>query len=340
MRARLRQAAAAAVVVPALLVAGPAHAAGERAELDVPFKATTAATESGLNMTLRYLNPEDRDAPPPAITKVVLRLPEGTRIDGSAVPVCDASNEEIQARGRAACPPESKVGEGKLIAYTGSPLDPVRNDVGIYNAPGELIEIITYEGTAQTTGVDRLKVDGNVLTGNPPFVPGAPPDGRTSVSEITWDLPAAGRFLVTPPTCGGQWTSVGEFEFDDGGSTTVTATQPCQRSGGQAPPGTTPPGTTPPGGEGPPSLQRTLKLSASPRTFVRGRRTRVRVRLTSNDARCIRGATVRIGKRMARTDAQGRATLVALVRYLRRPSLRVATVGCGTVRVALRTRRR
>ena len=339
MRSRLRQAAAAAAMVPAFLAmaTATAPAAGERAELDVPFKVATPATQSGLNLTLRYLNPADRNAPPPAITKVVLRLPEGTRIDGSAVPVCEATNEEIQARGRAACPPESKVGEGKLIAYTGSPLDPVRNDVGIYNAPGELIEIITYEGTAQSTGVDRLKIEGNVLTGNPPFVPGAPPDGRTSVSEITWDVPATGGFLVTPPTCTGTWTSVGEFAFDDGGTTTVTASQPCQRqSGGTPPPG----GTTPPGGDGPPSLQRSLKLSASPRTFIRGRRTRVRVRLTSSDPACVRGATVRIGKRMVRTNSQGRATLVALVRHLRRPHLRVATVDCGTVRLALRTRRR
>lgn len=326
-------------MVPALLVAGSAHAAGERAELGVPFKVTTASSPTGLNLTLRYLNPEDRDAKPPAITKVLLALPEGTRFDGTAVPVCEASNEEIQAQGRAACPAASKVGEGKLVAFTGSPLDPVTNDVGIYNGPGELIEIITFANGGPTTGVDRLKINGNVLTGNPPFVPGAPPDGRTSVSEITWDVSATGRFLVTPPTCGGQWTSVGEFEFDDGGKTRITATQACRRTGGQTPPGQTPPGQTPPGQTPPGRVQRSFEVTASRRTLGRGRRTPIRVRLTSSDPACIRGAIVRVGKRAARTDASGRATIVALVRHLRRPHLRVAST-CGRVRVVPRTRRR
>ena len=317
MRTTLQRAAAAGGAI-ALLAAPAAGAAGERAELAVPFKATTPGTETGLNLLVRYLNPQDRDAKPPAVTKVVIRLPEGTRIDTTALPACEATNEEIQARGRDACPPASKIGAGKLKAYTGGPGDPMSTDLTLFNGPGQIVEVVTFEGTNTTAGIDRLTIEGSVLTGAPPFVPGGPPDGRTAVSEIVWDVPAHGRYLVTPPGCDGTWSTAGEFGFSDGGETTVAGTQPCTPARA---------GTTP----------APLRVVATPRTLVRGRPTRVRVRLTSGDPACLRGATVRIGRRSARTDEDGRATLVALVRYLHRPSVRVATPACGRVRTRLRT---
>jgi hypothetical protein len=324
MRATVQTAAA--VLLALALAAAPAAAAGERAELELPFKQTTVATESGVNLLVRYLNPEDRAAKPPAITKVVIRLPEGSRIDTTAVPVCTASNDEIQARGRDACPAASKVGDGKLKAYAGTPGDPVTTDLTLFNGPRQLIEVVSFEGTNATAGIDRLTIEGAVLTGAPPFVPGGPPDGRTAVSEIAWDIPARGGYLVTPPTCGGSWTTVGEFGFSDGGETRVEFEQPCVR----------------PRVDSPPPAEATVRIAAAaPRALVRGRRTRVRVRLASDDPACLRGATVRIGRRAARTDAAGRASFVALVRW-RRPAarLRVTTPACGTARATLRVRRR
>ncbi|HEV2814242.1 MAG TPA: hypothetical protein VGW10_13390, partial [Solirubrobacteraceae bacterium] len=86
------------------------------------------------------------------------------------------------------------------------------------------------------------------------------------------------------------------------------------------------------------SAPRMLSVRVSPTSIVRGRRSRMRVRVVTNSARCL-PATVRVGRRSARTDAQGRATLVALVRYLPRPRLRVHS-RCGTTELRLRTRRR
>jgi hypothetical protein len=216
----------------AVLLAGlaaPAHAAGERAELAVPFTESRPGVPTGLALDVRYLNPENRDAKPPSITKVVLRLPEGTRLDTTALPVCEATDEEMRLLGRAACPPDSQVGAGTLEAFVGAPGDPQRTDVTLFNGRDELIEIVTFAGTNTTAGIDRLRIDGNVLTGNPPATPGGPPDGRTNVGRITWDIPAHGRYLVTPPACDGAWRTVGEFGFADGGEATVVATQPCER---------------------------------------------------------------------------------------------------------------
>jgi hypothetical protein len=322
MRATVQVAAAAlALAVPAAV----ALAQGQRAELSIPFKATTPATETGLDMELRYLNPQDRDAKPPTIRKLAIHLPEGTRLDPSALPACDASNEEIQARGRDACPRETQVGTGKLDVYFGAPGDPQTTDLVLFNGPGQIIEVLLFEGTNTTAALERLPVAGSTITGEPvQFPPGAPPDRRASASRIVWDIPANGRYLVTPPACDGTWTTAGEFEFADGSSARTTSTQACRR--------------TAEGGGPPPS--RALRVRAAPRTLVRGRPTRLRVTVASDDPACARGATVRVGLRSARTDARGRATLVALVRYLRRPSLRVSSPGCERARLALLTRRR
>jgi hypothetical protein len=309
----LSTAAAALLLAPAA-----ATAAGPRAELTVAFRETTPSTPTGLTLDARYLNPEDRTKKPPAITKVVIALPEGTRIDTGALPVCEATNDEIQALGRDACPAESKVGEGKLEVYTGGPNDPVVNDLTLYNGPGQIVEIVSFEGTNATAGIDRLTIEGNVLRGAPPVVPGGPPDGRTAVSRIVWNVPAHGRYLVTPPVCGGEWLTVGEFGFNDGGETRVESPQPCVR-----------PSVIP---------SRDLRVTVAPTTFRRNRPTPLRVQLASDDPACLEGAIVRVGTRSARTDAGGRATLVALVRHLRRPLLRVDTRSCGRVRTALRVR--
>lgn len=319
--------AAAALALAVLVPAGAAGAQGSQAELSMPFKATTVSTESGLDLDLRYLNPRNREERPPTISKLVIHLPPGTRLDPSALPACEATNEEIQARGRDACPPETLVGTGKLDVYLGGPDDPQTTDLALFNGPGQIIEVLLFEGTNNTAALERLRVEGETLAGEPVQVPpGAPPDRRFSASRIVWDIPARGRYLVTPDRCDGAWRTSGEFEFADGSKATAASEQACTRT---APAGEPGPETTPPG--------RTYRVAVGRTRIVRGRRSRVRVRLVSNDPACLRG-TIRVGRRVARTDARGRGTLVALVRYLARPTLRVETP-CGTTRLKLRTRR-
>ncbi len=309
-------------------LAAPAFAEGPRAELSIPFKVAAPGTETGLNMDLRYLHPENREERPPTIQKLAIRLPPGTRLDPSALPACTASNEEIQARGRDACPPETQVGTGTLDVYLGTPDDPHRTDLALFNGPGMIIEVLLFEGTNTTAALERLPVtDGATISGEPVQVPpGAPPERRFSASRIVWDIPARGGYLVTPPACDGTWTTVGEFGFADGGEARVTSEQPCTRGSGVLPM---------------PAAATVRIAAAAPRTLVRGRRTRVRIRLASGDPDCVRGATVRIGRRAARTDASGRASFVALVRWGRPAArLRVTTPACGAARASLRVRRR
>ncbi|HEX8122071.1 MAG TPA: hypothetical protein VF549_12470 [Solirubrobacteraceae bacterium] len=310
--------------VLALALAASALAAGERAEMSIPFKATTPRTETGLNLDLRYYNPENRDEKPPVIQELAIHLPQGTRLDPSAVPVCQATNEDFQARGRDACPPETQVGTGKLWVYLGAPGDPQPTDLALFNGPGQLIELLLFEGTNNTAALERLTIENGVMRAKPAQVPPVgPPENRAAASRIVWDIPARGGYLVTPPTCDGTWTTVGEFSFGDGGSTRVEFAQPCEVRRVDTPP-VLPPAVT---------------IHASPRTLVRGRETRIRVRLESTDPACVRGATIRLGTRSAVTDDQGRATLVGNVRFLRRPWLRESG-RCQRARTRLRTVRR
>jgi hypothetical protein len=321
-----------------LLLAVSAPAAGERAEIAMPFKATTPATETGLDMDLRYYDPENREGKPPVIQDLAIHLPRGTRLDPGALPVCEATNEEIHARGRDACPPETMVGDGKLWVYLGAPGDPQPTDLALFNGPGQLIEVLLFEGTNNTAALERLMIEDAVLRAKPAQVPPAgPEEQRFAASRIVWNILPHGRYLVTPPTCEGTWTTVGEFAFGDGGSTRVESAQACTPSRGAA---TTPPGTTGGGPAGlptPTQRPRSLRVTARPRTVVRGRRTRMRIRV-SGPRECLGGTIARVGRRAARVGTDGSATLVALVRW-RRPiaRLRVATP-CGTVRLLLRVR--
>ena len=305
---------AAALATGAL--ASSAWAQGERAELAIPFKAATPATETGLDMDLRYLDPESRDEKPPTIRKLAIHLPAGTRIDSTAVPVCDASNEEIQARGRDACPPESLVGTGKLDVHLGGPGDPETTDLALFNGPGQIIEVLLFEGTNNTAALERLRIEGSTIAGEPVQVPpGAPPDRRFSASRIVWDIPARGGYLVTPPSCDGTWRTVGEFEFADDSTARAEFTQPCTAA--EARPKAAAP-----------------RVDVTPRGVRRGRPTTLRITVRG----CSGDAIAKVGRRAARIGEDGSATLVALVRW-RRPvvQLRVATP-CGRVRVPLRVR--
>ncbi|HEX2086157.1 MAG TPA: hypothetical protein VHF89_10780 [Solirubrobacteraceae bacterium] len=325
MRATV-QVAAAALVLAALATSAFAQD-GRRAEMSMPFTSTTPAVQTGLSLDLRYLNPEDREGKPPTVSKLAIHLPAGTRLDPAALPACDASDDEIRARGRDACPPETLVGTGKLEVYLGGPGDPQTTDLALFNGPAQIIEIILFEGTNTTAAHERLRVDGETLRAEPAQVPpGAPPDRRFAASHITWDVPANGAYLTTPAACPADgWRTIGEFEFADGSSERTESAQRCERARGSDAPAAPRPAAG-------------VRVAATPRTLVRGRRTRLRVRVRSSDPACVRGATVHVGTRSARTDDAGRATLTALVRYLARPKLRAHTP-CGRAYATLVTLR-
>lgn len=236
MEGKLRRAAVG--IGLCLAMAGVATAlAGETERglfhLGAGAKSTNAPTS--LKFRVLYKNPTDPAGKPPAVTGAVFRLPRGLRIDTGALPRCTATDAEIRALGRAACPEGSRVGGGRLVARTGTMgADRVRTDVVAFNGAEELIEVVFFEGTNVVAGLDRLTIDRHVLTAHPPSTPGGPPDGRTAVRRIFLELPLqigpAGRaYATTPRRCrAGVWRASASYEFADGGKTTVPSRTRCR----------------------------------------------------------------------------------------------------------------
>jgi hypothetical protein len=239
-----------------------------------------------------------------------------------AVDTCRASDQEINARGPSACPPSSRLGSGRLVAVTGfgAPADPFPTDLHLFQGPSQIIEVVTYPGSEKALGLDRLRIQGNILTAHPPATPGGPPDGRTTVQEISFRIPvrppgsSTGRsYLLAPPTCfaPGSWSSQLKVTYDDGRVQTATASTPCAPRPAGARRGL-----------------RAMRLEASPRRLRAGRVALLRLRVASA-ARCRRGVTVSLGVRRVRTDDRGRA---ALPWRPRRPGvyrLRATKPGCA-----------
>jgi hypothetical protein len=312
MDGKLRLVAVAALM--AVAAASPARAA-DRGDVVIDLGTTRPGADAVLGFDIAFRNPNDPNAKPPQITAATYRLPEGTSIASAATPQCRASNDQIQAQGPGACPADSRVGGGTLTAVTGfgPPADPAQTDVTLFNGPGQLIEVVTFAGTDQTAGVDRLTITGSTLTAHPPSTPGGPPDGQTTIRDIRTRLDRPG-YVTSPPTCarGAGWPYSASFEFGDGGRAEIAHTLPCTAAAPR------------------------LGLSnVVPRRARVGRRTTFRFAAASTDPACVRGAKLRFAGRRAHTNARGIARVTTTLRRPGAYPLSVSHRGCRAARGAV-----
>jgi hypothetical protein len=215
-------------VLAALLACAPAHA-GDRADFAWRFAEVKPGSATRWTLHLLYKAPGDPEAKPPVIRELTLRPPAGTRFNVASHPACTASNEQIQLLGDAACPPESRVGTGRLTVMTGfgAPVDPYPTDLSLWSTRQGLIEVLKDPKLGTVFAIERLNIVDGALTAKPLVVPGGPPDFKIAAREIDWNMTSA-SWLTTPPSCpAGGWTSSGTFRFDDGGTATESATTPC-----------------------------------------------------------------------------------------------------------------
>lgn len=333
MRKNVQRAAGVATAA-ALAVGGGAEAlaAPSASEMSLALTSRQPATSTGIDFRVLYRDPANPEGKPSPIEGLVIEAPDGLRFDGAAVPACDATDDELRAMGRDACPAGSKVGEGTLTAITGfDAADPVEADLTVFNGGDQLIELVTVKGSNTTAGWDRLTIDGSTLTAHPPNTPGGPPDGRTSIREIKFRIEpresgtGADRraFITTPPACPAErlWSSRLIVDFANGTKETLKSSTPCDAR----------PRATP---------RPRLRVSVAPRSVRAGVRTRFNVRVRSGAASCRLGVGVRLGGGRAVTGADGETTVVAT---LRRPGLRrvrLSRPGCVVRSMSVRVRPR
>jgi hypothetical protein len=169
-------------------------------------------------------------------------------LDPTVLPVCEASDADLYAQGAAACPPESRLGGGKIVSDNGGPGLPfprlIENDVHLFNGGDHTLGVADSTNAPLIPGLTRL-VTRSPVRGDPPTTtfelppfPGGPPDGYTALKSIRLSGPAivrGGRAGArTPPVCpeSGYWTLVQTFTYRDGVSEQVESRSPCSPPGG------------------------------------------------------------------------------------------------------------
>jgi hypothetical protein len=314
------------VLLTALAALAPGAAQGApRAEMTLRFAAQKPGAVSSMHLGVVYRGAGEPDGKPSPIHSATIEAPAGTRLASASIPPCAAGDEEFRARGRDACPAESRLGAGTLTAITGfgRPFDPFPTEVTVFKTAEGWVEVVQRPETSVGLGADRARIKGSTVVLSPPPTPGGPPDGRTAIRDVDLDFPATG-FVMTPPACpaDGLWRSRGSFTFEDGVTATATATTPCRGSGTAAR------GARP-----------AMRVLVIPSVVRAGRRTRFGVRVSSADPRCRRGAAIWIGGRRPRTDARGRAKASLAFRAPGRHAVVARKAGCRRATATIVVRR-
>lgn len=222
----------------ALFAAAPASADSTPAgDFNMPFTTAQPNSPTGMTLYVLYKDPKDPNAKPSAVDRILFTLPEGTVFDGTAVPACKATDADFQQKGKAACPPETVVGEGLLTVMTGAPGEsPFPLDTTVYNSGDGVIELFTDQSTGAYLALERLPFRGKNAFEGPDIAdtPGLGPDNRSAAREVNLVFPMkigpSGRsFITTPPDCplSRRWTSRFDWRNADGNSYNTKSDMPC-----------------------------------------------------------------------------------------------------------------
>jgi hypothetical protein len=203
------------------------------------FIESTPGRASGYRVRIDYTNPDDPDAKPPSVRKVVEVFPRGTRIDTGAPARCGATDAELMLVGRSACPRGSIVGNGFIKLDTGIPGPGryLKEDVTFLNNTNELI-YLTEDRANGARVVVRARVRGNRVISESPLLPGAGTDG-SAIDVVRGNFPKLVRmrdghrraYVTTPQQCParGTWVTRVRFAYHDGTAQTETTRNRCGR---------------------------------------------------------------------------------------------------------------
>lgn len=230
-----------AAIAATLLAVNPV-AAALRSEHTLKLKLSAKTTKKSTGATIsttRTLSPADAAAKAVRVTKIVFALPAGTKFNTAAATRCSVA--ALQARGAAGCKAGSAIGGGTAEAITGTPFDPIRQQVAVYATKSGLAAILTGVQTA----VLPLKLKGNKITAVLPRIcrpPGtlandcASGDILLKALDVTLKAKTRGkgsklkRLITAPASCaGGRWKSSATYTFSNGDTEVRRASATCRR---------------------------------------------------------------------------------------------------------------
>jgi hypothetical protein len=242
MGGKICAAAAALLVFAAPAAAEPGS--GPHETIDQTFTATTPGTPTGLGWSSTYHAAGDPSSPPPAMTKMVFYPPAGFRFDTSVPGQCTATDAELSLRGPAACPADSRLGEGTTEGLFLFPFahdqvfDHFNHHLDVLNNAGEQVLLVESEGWTVQRG--KFNPDGSLEFNATTCFP-ASPTGQCaddyivqlgSKTTIPVYTNAKGSYATTPPTCPdtGYWDTTVRFWWADDTTDSVVTRQPCSVS--------------------------------------------------------------------------------------------------------------
>lgn len=229
---RLRRTAFALLAASvALAVAGVALASSRfSATFHMAYLSREPGGPTGQAPLMTWSDPGAPAEVPKTIKRIDLRFQPGTRFDTSALARCRASDDEIKSKGSSACPAGSRLGTGHTKAVTASGAE-FTTDVTLFNARGQIIVLVTVQGTPVTEFRDRVK--GRRITIEPVLPPGVSLK-RLSI-RIGRHSKGSGAqqrtYMRAPPSCPAsrKWTTVARFTYADGSAQTLHSSSPCTR---------------------------------------------------------------------------------------------------------------
>jgi hypothetical protein len=185
----------------------------------------------GLDGLGTWSDPGEPFGKPKEVTRIKVIGAPGLKFDTSALPICKASDAEVQRRALRACPASTKLGtvKGEAVISTGDAIETVAT---LFNGKRQIIVVVMLGDRLLTNFRDN--VGRRSVTVNLKILPGI------SLTRFEPHIPRHFRkrgkkrraYLRTPPTCpaSGVWTTTAVFTYRDGSEQTLTAPTPCAPS--------------------------------------------------------------------------------------------------------------
>jgi hypothetical protein len=217
----------------ALVAAGAALASPQfSATFDLTYLSRTPGAPSGQVPLMTWTDPGAPAEVPKTIKRIELTFHKGTSFDTSALARCHASDVVIKSKGPSACPAASRLGTGHTTGVFSDGSEFV-TDVVLFNARGEIIVLVSLNGTLVTEFRDRVK--GRTIEIEPVLPSGV------SLKRLKLRIGPHSKghgakrktYMRNPPSCPAsrKWTTVAKFKYVDGSSQTIRGSSPCKRKG-------------------------------------------------------------------------------------------------------------
>jgi hypothetical protein len=235
---------AVAALWPAAASALPAS--GPREDIDQRITSQRPNSPTGVSFKGVYHAAGRKNGNPPYLTKMIFYPPKGLRYDTSVPAKCTASDVELDALGKSACPAASRIGGGTAEGIFYYPIedttvfDRYKHTLDVMNNTNEQILLVNAEGSGVNRG--RIRPDGSILFTPQTCFPQPPAGGcaddyilqlkaSTSIARYTRAVNGRTRsYVTTPPRCpaSGYWRTTVRFWWRGGAVDTVVSKQPCR----------------------------------------------------------------------------------------------------------------